>query len=630
MNKTFFAQTPAGTMNVQRTVYLDELRWVTSDPTPPVTPGGVHAMAGERHVDLGWDLPTPADVESYRIERLSERRVDAVDVGERRGRRRGALGRAPRRWPARCARSPRTGASASRRRPPSSRATTASLGDQAFLDMIQRSTFRYFWQSAHPVSGLTRERSSSGDICASGGTGFGIMAIPVGHRTRLHHARRGRGARAASAHVSRDHGRAALGGVPALDPRRHRAARRASSARATTRWTWSRPRTSRRGCSRCAGTSTAPGRTRRRSARSPRNCGRRSSGTPSRAPGEDRAALAPLAHHGAVDRQRLGLERVHDHLPARRWPRPRTRCRPSFYHPGWARNGAHGARTRATMAIRSRWATPTAGRCSSPTTRSWASTRASSATPTPTTTRTTATTRWCRWPTGAANPLGRTGYSALALGAHGERRPVRLQRARRVLERQRHPHARVRRSSSMPYVPAAVARRGAPLLRRPTAPPCGDTRASGTPSTPGSGWTASDYIAIDQGPIVLMIENSRSALLWDHFMANPEIAPMLDGARVRARCGPAVGGRAGVRHAAARAAPGGVRPTRRRARCRSRSSCPSRARPSVEVFDLTGRRVAATRHRAAGRRAPRARLGRPRNGRRPGGTGGVPGARARG
>ena len=59
-------------------------------------------------------------------------------------------------------------------------ATTESLDDPAFLDMIQRSTFRYFWQSAHPVSGLTRERSSSGDICATGGTGFGIMAIPVG------------------------------------------------------------------------------------------------------------------------------------------------------------------------------------------------------------------------------------------------------------------------------------------------------------------------------------------------------------------------------------------------------------------------------------------------------------------
>ncbi len=36
-------------------------------------------------------------------------------------------------------------------------------------------------------------------------------------------------------------------------------------------------------------------------------------------------------------------------------------------------------------------------------------------------------------------------------------------------------------------------------------------------------WFADNYLAIDQGPIVVMIENYRSALLWDLFMQNPEI-----------------------------------------------------------------------------------------------------------
>jgi hypothetical protein len=40
-------------------------------------------------------------------------------------------------------------------------------------------------------------------------------------------------------------------------------------------------------------------------------------------------------------------------------------------------------------------------------------------------------------------------------------------------------------------------------------------------------WFAEDYLAIDQGPIICMIENHRSGLLWDLFMANPEIEPML-------------------------------------------------------------------------------------------------------
>lgn len=36
-------------------------------------------------------------------------------------------------------------------------------------------------------------------------------------------------------------------------------------------------------------------------------------------------------------------------------------------------------------------------------------------------------------------------------------------------------------------------------------------------------WFADNYLAIDQGPIVVMIENYRSGLLWDLFMRNPEI-----------------------------------------------------------------------------------------------------------
>ena len=37
----------------------------------------------------------------------------------------------------------------------------------------------------------------------------------------------------------------------------------------------------------------------------------------------------------------------------------------------------------------------------------------------------------------------------------------------------------------------------------------------------------SSYLAIDQGPIVRMIENHRSGRCWKMFMANPEIPNML-------------------------------------------------------------------------------------------------------
>ena len=36
-------------------------------------------------------------------------------------------------------------------------------------------------------------------------------------------------------------------------------------------------------------------------------------------------------------------------------------------------------------------------------------------------------------------------------------------------------------------------------------------------------WIASSYIAIDQGPIVIMMENYRTGLLWDLFMKNSDI-----------------------------------------------------------------------------------------------------------
>jgi hypothetical protein len=45
-------------------------------------------------------------------------------------------------------------------------------------------------------------------------------------------------------------------------------------------------------------------------------------------------------------------------------------------------------------------------------------------------------------------------------------------------------------------------------------------------------WFSPDYLALDQAPMVVMIENYRSGLIWKNFMANPEIAPML------ARIGP--------------------------------------------------------------------------------------------
>ncbi len=79
-----------------------------------------------------------------------------------------------------------------------------NISDSALLDIVQRQTFRYFWQFAHPVSGMARERDNTvkadyywdyineaddepnlskgtfgPEACAMGGTGMGILATIV-------------------------------------------------------------------------------------------------------------------------------------------------------------------------------------------------------------------------------------------------------------------------------------------------------------------------------------------------------------------------------------------------------------------------------------------------------------------
>lgn len=58
------------------------------------------------------------------------------------------------------------------------------LSDSALLDLVQKQTFKYFWDFAHPISGMARERSNTNfgygnETIAVGGTGFGIMSIIV-------------------------------------------------------------------------------------------------------------------------------------------------------------------------------------------------------------------------------------------------------------------------------------------------------------------------------------------------------------------------------------------------------------------------------------------------------------------
>ncbi|SHL38956.1 hypothetical protein SAMN05444266_103168 [Chitinophaga jiangningensis] len=59
-------------------------------------------------------------------------------------------------------------------------AARPQLGDSALLTLVQQRTFDYFWKFAHPVSGLAPERTPTPETVTIGGSGFGVMAIIVG------------------------------------------------------------------------------------------------------------------------------------------------------------------------------------------------------------------------------------------------------------------------------------------------------------------------------------------------------------------------------------------------------------------------------------------------------------------
>lgn len=66
--------------------------------------------------------------------------------------------------------------------------TSKKWSEVALMDIVQKQTFEYFWNGAEPISGLARERihldniypNHDKDIITIGGSGFGLMAILVG------------------------------------------------------------------------------------------------------------------------------------------------------------------------------------------------------------------------------------------------------------------------------------------------------------------------------------------------------------------------------------------------------------------------------------------------------------------
>ena len=185
LHSVFFLQGTAD--NKPHTLILDEIRvdqdWpALSSASPLAAPHDLEAEGFERHVDLVWQAKDSDRLAYYEIFR-STGKGGFQPVGiQQPGTHRYTdfVGTAGIEAAYRVAAVDKNYRRSSLSRPISTR--TRPLSDDELLTMLEVEAFRYYWErGAHPQSGMALE-SVPGDprIVATGASGFGIMAIVVG------------------------------------------------------------------------------------------------------------------------------------------------------------------------------------------------------------------------------------------------------------------------------------------------------------------------------------------------------------------------------------------------------------------------------------------------------------------
>jgi exo beta-1,2-glucooligosaccharide sophorohydrolase (non-reducing end) len=174
------------TDSTAHTIAIDDIR-IENDPAPhqaaPPAPSGLRATGYERHIDITWKPVSDPALAQYVIYR-SERGEPFQPIGVQRP---GVNRYCDYVGDAHATASYRiTARTSSLKESPPSAAVTAStrpMTDDELLTMVEEASFRYYWEADEPHSGMTREDTpGNDDIIALGASGFGIMAIMVGAR----------------------------------------------------------------------------------------------------------------------------------------------------------------------------------------------------------------------------------------------------------------------------------------------------------------------------------------------------------------------------------------------------------------------------------------------------------------
>lgn len=165
----FFIQGSAD--STPHTLFIDDVEIVPEEapPVPLTAPRNLTAKGYERHIDLSWNSAVNQSVTIYRsLENGPFEPIGIQAPGVNRFT--DFIGRIDAH--ARYRLSPES---------PSVTAATHAMTDDELLTMVQEASFHYYWDGAHPISGMTRENLPGDDrIIATGASGFGIMALIVG------------------------------------------------------------------------------------------------------------------------------------------------------------------------------------------------------------------------------------------------------------------------------------------------------------------------------------------------------------------------------------------------------------------------------------------------------------------
>jgi len=170
---------------VVHTLFIDEIR---IDNQPSATrvqnvpaPRGLTASGYEQHIDLTWEPAPDDEVERYIIYRSLDGTQFQPLGTQVRGitRYTDFLGQPGQKAFYKVAASDRRYRQSALS--PQASATTRPLSDDQLLTMLEEACFRYYWEGAHPEAGMTLENIPGDDrIVATGASGFGIMALIVG------------------------------------------------------------------------------------------------------------------------------------------------------------------------------------------------------------------------------------------------------------------------------------------------------------------------------------------------------------------------------------------------------------------------------------------------------------------